>query len=169
MLGKACLLLLAVVVCAMPVPAAAATNESILRSLLGKIKHVIVLMEENRCVCNLSILHLLWTNVSIAINIYAWIRNWEAKTLYAHIPIHVQLRERLPHPKRIMIFFFFVLLPPPPQNHDRSFDHFFGFASKKLGVNGLKGDEFNYINMSNPSEGKVTVSTNAQYVLYNVS
>lgn len=51
MVGKACLLLLAVVVCAMPVPAAAATNESILRSLLGKIKHVIVLMEENRCVC----------------------------------------------------------------------------------------------------------------------
>lgn len=64
-----------------------------------------------------------------------------------------------------MILFFFV---PPPQNHDRSFDHFFGFASKKLGVNGLKGDEFNYINMSNPSEGKVTVSTNAQYVLCNV-
>lgn len=57
MVGKACFLLLAVVVCATPVPAAAATNESILRSLLGKIKHVIVLMEENRCVCNLSILH----------------------------------------------------------------------------------------------------------------
>ena len=46
---------------------------------------------------------------------------------------------------------------------NRSFDHLFGFA-KALRVDGLSGKEFNYINTSNPAQGKVRVGKNARYV-----
>jgi phospholipase C len=43
---------------------------------------------------------------------------------------------------------------------NRSFDHFFGWAGELLGVNGLKGDEFNYFDTSDPSKGSFVVDSN---------
>ena len=47
---------------------------------------------------------------------------------------------------------------------NRSFDHLFGFAGDLLGVDGLAGDEFNYINTSNPSQGSYTVNADVGYI-----
>ena len=46
---------------------------------------------------------------------------------------------------------------------NRSFDHLFGFAAKLLGVDGVKGDETNLKNLSNPSQGSVTIDSNSPY------
>ena len=46
---------------------------------------------------------------------------------------------------------------------NRSFDHFFGFAAKLLGVDGVKGDEFNLKNLNDPSQGKVTINSESPY------
>eukprot|EP00041_Stephanoeca_diplocostata_P022889 m.552860 g.552860 ORF g.552860 m.552860 type:complete len:774 (+) comp22168_c0_seq14:39-2360(+) len=46
---------------------------------------------------------------------------------------------------------------------NRSFDHFFGFAKKLLGVNGLTGTEYNQINVSDPWQGRVTVDNKSPY------
>jgi len=46
---------------------------------------------------------------------------------------------------------------------NRSFDHFFGYAAELLGVNGVKGDETNLKNLSDPSQGSVTINSNSPY------
>lgn len=43
---------------------------------------------------------------------------------------------------------------------NRSFDHFFGWYP---GADGLTGNEFNYVNQSDPTKGKIFVDKNAKY------
>jgi len=47
---------------------------------------------------------------------------------------------------------------------NRSFDHFFGWSRKKLGVDGLWGNETNPVNVSDPSQGVVAVEPTAPYI-----
>lgn len=46
---------------------------------------------------------------------------------------------------------------------NRSFDHFFGYAAKLLGVNGVQGNETQLKNLRNPSKGSVHIDSNSPY------
>ena len=46
---------------------------------------------------------------------------------------------------------------------NRSFDHFFGFAAELLGVDGVKGDEYQLKNLADPSQGRVVIDNHSPY------
>ena len=47
---------------------------------------------------------------------------------------------------------------------NRPFDHIFGWAGESLKVNGLKGDEYNYVQLSNTSSEKVFVNGKCPFI-----
>jgi phospholipase C len=46
---------------------------------------------------------------------------------------------------------------------NRSFDHFFGYAAELLGVDGVKGDEYQLKDLSDPSKGRVNIDDKSPY------
>jgi len=47
---------------------------------------------------------------------------------------------------------------------NRSFDHFFGYARDEMGVNGVTGNEYNFLDTENPSLGKVYIKNHTEYI-----